>query len=120
MTFATDIICGFPNETEEYFQETIASMKYYEFPVVNISQFYPRPGTPAAKMKRISTQIVKERSRRLTSLFEKIEPYGRLVGKTLKVLFSMELSEDGAHSVAHSKSYVKVLVPYSEDLHGSV
>ena len=120
MTFATDIICGFPSETEEYFQETMQSMDHYKFPVVNISQFYPRPGTPAAKMKRIATQVVKERSRKLTTLFEGFNPYTRLVGKTLKVLFSAELSEDGAHSVAHSKAYVKVLVPYEDDLAGSV
>ena len=120
MTFATDIICGFPNETEEYFQETLLCMNYYKFPVVNISQFYPRPGTPAAKMKRIATQMVKERSRRLTSLFESFDPYARLIGMTLKVLFSTELSEDGSHSVAHSKSYVKVLVPFSENLSGRV
>ena len=120
MTFATDIICGFPTETEEYFQETMQSMDRYKFPVLNISQFYPRPGTPAAKMKRIATQTVKERSRKLTILSEGFNPYARLVGKILKVLFSAELSEDGAHSVAHSKSYVKVLVPYKDDLVGSV
>ena len=54
----------------------------YKFPVVNISQFYPRPGTPAAKMKRIPTQIVKDRSRRLTKLFESFNPYANFPGNT--------------------------------------
>ena len=44
MTFATDIICGFPNESEEHFQETMNLVAKYRFPIVNISQFYPRPG----------------------------------------------------------------------------
>ena len=59
MTIATDVICGFPNETEADFDETLELIQFYKLAVVNISQFYPRPGTPAAKMKRIPTQIVK-------------------------------------------------------------
>jgi len=52
MTIATDIICGFPTETEEDFEETLELIREFKFPIVNISQFYPRPGTPAARMKR--------------------------------------------------------------------
>ena len=52
MIIATDVICGFPGETEEEFDETLKLVEKYKFPVLNISQFYPRPGTPAAKMKR--------------------------------------------------------------------
>ena len=59
VTIATDIICGFPNETEEDFDLTMKLIEHYKLAIVNISQFYPRPGTPAAKMKRIPTQIVK-------------------------------------------------------------
>jgi threonylcarbamoyladenosine tRNA methylthiotransferase CDKAL1 len=59
VTIATDIICGFPNETEADFDETLALIAHYKLAIVNISQFYPRPGTPAAKMKRIPTQLVK-------------------------------------------------------------
>ena len=42
MTLATDIICGFPGETEEQFQDTLKMVEKYKFPVLNISQFYPR------------------------------------------------------------------------------
>ena len=80
LTLATDIICGFPGETEEHFEETLALIRDYRFPVLNISQFYPRPGTPAAKMKRINTKIVKGRSRRCTALFLSYEPHGWLLG----------------------------------------
>ena len=48
LTIATDVICGFPGETDEDFAQTLALIERYKFPVVNISQFYPRPGTPAA------------------------------------------------------------------------
>ena len=38
-------------------------VRHYRFPILNISQFYPRPGTPAARMKRVPTHLVKERTR---------------------------------------------------------
>lgn len=119
MTIATDIICGFPNESEEDFQETLDLIDHYKLAIVNISQFYPRPGTPAAKMKRVPTNIVKDRSRRLTKLFESFTPYEDLVGKCVKVWFGTEISEDGHHSVGHTKAYVKVIVPYDSSLPGT-
>jgi len=118
VTIATDIICGFPNETEADFELTMELMAQYRLAVVNISQFYPRPGTPAAKMRRIDTQVVKNRSRRLTKLFEEFAPYVHLPGQTLRVYFNTEVSDDGLHSVGHTKSYVKVLVPLDATLPG--
>ena len=77
----TDIICGFPGETEEDFEETYRLVeKRDSFHLTNISQFYSRPGTPAAKMKRVPTKAVKARSRRLTQLAATFKPYGALVG----------------------------------------
>jgi threonylcarbamoyladenosine tRNA methylthiotransferase CDKAL1 len=123
VTVATDIICGFPNEDDSDFQETLDVIQHYKFAIVNISQFYPRPGTPAAKMKRIKTQIVKDRSRQLTKIFEAFHPYGDYMNTTVQVYFDIENSENPTtkelQSVGHTKSYVKVLVPYREDLPGS-
>jgi threonylcarbamoyladenosine tRNA methylthiotransferase CDKAL1 len=118
MTVATDIICGFPNETESDFELTLKMIEHYKFAIVNISQFYPRPGTPAATMKRIHTNIVKDRSRRLTKLFEKFTPYTYFPGQRVKVWFNTEISEDGGHSVGHTKNYVKVIVPMEPSLPG--
>lgn len=67
-------------------------IQHYRFAITNISQFYPRPGTPAAKMKRIATNIVKDRSRRLTKLFESFTPYVDLVGTTVLVWFDIEVA----------------------------
>lgn len=58
VTIATDLICGFPGETEEDFQETINMVKLYRFPSLFINQFYPRPGTPAAKMEQVPAHVV--------------------------------------------------------------
>ena len=53
LQLATDIICGFPGETEADHAETLALVQRYRFAVCHISQFYPRPGTPAARMKKV-------------------------------------------------------------------
>lgn len=52
LELATDIICGFPGETDEDFEATMALVRKYRFPHTHISQFYPRPGTLAARMKK--------------------------------------------------------------------
>lgn len=64
MTIVTDIICGFPTETEENFDETMSLCAKYKFPSLFINQFFPRPGTPAALMTRIDPQVVKKRTKR--------------------------------------------------------
>ena len=68
-------------------------------------------------MKRIPTKIVKDRSRRLTRLFESFHPYESYVHQTLRVWFCTEVSDD-SRSVGHTKSYVKVLVPLDGNLPG--
>ena len=59
ITLATDIICGFPTELEDDHEQTLKLVNKYKFPVLNISQFYPRPGTVAAKWKKVPTSDVK-------------------------------------------------------------
>lgn len=118
ITFATDIICGFPGETEDHFDETMDLVGKYKFHIMNISQFYPRPGTPAAKMKRIPTQIVKNRSRRLTKLFDTFQPYVGHENAIFKVWINTEVSDDGLHTVGHTKNYSKVLLPRDDSLIG--
>lgn len=48
-------------------------------------QFYPRPGTPAAKMTKVPTRAVKDRSRRMTRLFEECRPYAGMEGSEVDV-----------------------------------
>lgn len=118
MQIATDVICGFPGETEDEFEETIKLIQEYKFPQVHISQFYPRPGTPAARMKRVPTGEVKKRSRKLTMLFESFSPYKDMEGMICRVWVT-DIAADGIHLVGHTKSYVQVLLSTAEDLLGS-
>ncbi|XP_015915166.2 threonylcarbamoyladenosine tRNA methylthiotransferase [Parasteatoda tepidariorum] len=117
ITIATDIICGFPTETPEDFQETLNLVKQYHFPVLYINQFFPRPGTPAAKMKKIPGQEVKQRTKTLSDYFQSYTCYDKNVGCTQKVLVT-EVSHDGEHYVGHNKCYEQVLVPKEEQYLG--
>uniref|UniRef100_A0A8C9GM29 tRNA-t(6)A37 methylthiotransferase n=1 Tax=Piliocolobus tephrosceles TaxID=591936 RepID=A0A8C9GM29_9PRIM len=110
ITISTDIICGFPYETEEDHNQTINLLKKYEFPILNISQFYPRRGTVAYNMKKINTKIVKLRSRDVTETFLSYNNnYNFLNGTTQKILFT-EVSSKSDHIIGHTKQYVKVLL----------
>ncbi|XP_075495659.1 uncharacterized protein LOC142532973 [Primulina tabacum] len=109
MHIATDVICGFPGETDEDFEQTINLIKEYKFPQVHISQFYPRPGTPAARMKKVPSNIVKKRSRELTTIFESFTPYVIMEGK-IEQIWITDVATDGIHLVGHTKGYIQVLV----------
>ncbi|XP_050946036.1 uncharacterized protein LOC103498722 isoform X3 [Cucumis melo] len=118
MQIATDIICGFPGETDEDFCETINLIKEYNLPQVHISQFYPRPGTPAARMKKVPSAIVKKRSRELTSVFEAFTPYNGMEGRVERIWIT-EIAADGIHLVGHTKGYIQVLVIAPETMLGT-
>lgn len=74
MTISTDVIVGFPTETEGDFQATLDLIEKAEPDIVNSSRYGARPGTESAKWKgeRVSSQVAKERSGRLHMLARKI------------------------------------------------
>jgi len=119
MNVATDLICGFPTETEQDFEETMDLVNKYKFPSLFINQFYPRPGTPAAKMTRIPTQIVKTRSRRVTELFASYQPFDGREGRTYDVLVTEE-STDKRFWVGHNQYYEQILVPKISEYMGKI
>ncbi|XP_040901026.1 threonylcarbamoyladenosine tRNA methylthiotransferase [Toxotes jaculatrix] len=119
VTIATDIICGFPGETEEDFQETLELVKCYRFPSLFINQFYPRPGTPAAKMEQVPAHVKKQRTKELSHLFHSYNPYDHKVGERQHVLVTEE-SFDAQYYVAHNKLYEQVLVPMRAEFKGKM
>ncbi len=87
----------------------------HKFPTLNISQFYPRPGTVAARMKKLDTKIVKSRSRKLTKLFKSYICFKERIGEIHRVLIT-EKARDGHHFVGHNKNYDHFLVPPMSDI----
>uniref|UniRef100_G1SPM7 tRNA-t(6)A37 methylthiotransferase n=1 Tax=Oryctolagus cuniculus TaxID=9986 RepID=G1SPM7_RABIT len=110
ITIATDIICGFPGETDQDFQETVKLVEEYKFPSLFINQFYPRPGTPAAKMEQVPAHMKKQRTKDLSQVFHSYNPYDHKIGERQQVLVTEE-SFDSKFYVAHNRFYEQVLVP---------
>jgi threonylcarbamoyladenosine tRNA methylthiotransferase CDKAL1 len=70
ITIATDVICGFPGETKEQFQDTVNLINEIKPEVMNISRFWSRPKTSAQKLFPLSGRETKERSRKITDIFD--------------------------------------------------
>jgi len=76
---STDIICGFPGETEAQFEESLRLVEKTRPDVLNISRFWSRPGTEAASMEgQLHGRVTKERSRRLSGLWRDLSLEGNL------------------------------------------
>jgi MiaB-like tRNA modifying enzyme len=71
-TISTDIIVGFPTETEEDFEKTIRLLEETRPDVVNLSRYSQRPGTKAAEIKQIDVLAVKHRSKEVFDLINRI------------------------------------------------
>jgi MiaB-like tRNA modifying enzyme len=72
LTIATDIIVGFPSETDEDFEKTLSLIKETEPDIVNSSKYSVRPNTSAARLKQLSTEIIKKRTQKLHLLINQI------------------------------------------------
>lgn len=72
LNLETDVIVGFPTETDEDYDKTIELMEKIKPDMVNVSRYGARPGTDAAKMKQIDAKTVNERSKKLFELTRKI------------------------------------------------
>lgn len=72
ITISTDVIAGFPTETEEQFKDSLDLIKEIKPEVLNISMFRPRPRTNAFSMAQLPSRISKDRTRLLTDIFQNI------------------------------------------------
>jgi len=73
ITIATDVICGFPSESEKAFINTLKLIEETQPDSINVSKFFPRPNTTAEKMKpNVPLQEVSERSKKIAELSKKI------------------------------------------------
>jgi len=88
MMIITDIITGFPGETDDDHQETVDLLNQLSPDLVNVTRFSPRKGTPASRYKRVDGRIVKKRSRELTNLRKDLgaKSFKRFVGRETSVL----------------------------------
>ena len=115
----TDLIVGFPQETEDEFAQTLAFLRRCAFSSMHIFPYSRRPGTPAAAMEgQIPRHVQEDRARRAAAVAAELEQdyLSALVGATLPVLFEEE--KDGLWQ-GHAPNYVPVRVQ-GEDLHNQL
>ena len=119
ITIATDIICGFPTESNVDFNETLAAVEEVKPDVVNISRFWPRPGTGAAEMKKLPDDVVMGRSRKLHSLARKIalENNQKWTGWKGKIVVDEKGKVPGTF-VGRNFAYKPVVISSEENLLG--
>lgn len=119
ISLTTDIIVGFPSETEEDFQDTLSFVREVQFSKVHVFPYSRRSGTVAADMaEQVSGDVKKDRVRRLLALSKELETeyMKKFIGKTLPVLMEVNRTD---YSLGHTSNYLLVKVPgeyQSEDL----
>jgi len=96
-TIATDIIVGYPTETEEDFNKTISLLKTIKPDIINISAFSPRPGTKAKELKPLSSVEMKRRTGIISKLVKQItaDQKKKYVGRTFRVLITEKNPKKG-------------------------
>lgn len=116
----TDVIVGFPGETDEEFKQTYEFLENIKFYKMHIFKYSPRSGTVAAKMpNQIDGNIKEERSNKLINLSDKNEEeYNkRYIGKQVEVLLE---DREGEYIKGHTKNYMVVKVKTDEELENTI
>lgn len=108
ISITTDVIVGFPNETDKLFLETLETCKKIKFSKIHVFPYSERKGTKASLMDgKVSENVKHERVKKLMALSGKLEKeyYDKFKGKELDVL--IEEVNDGVY-IGHTSNYLKV------------
>ena len=121
MTLATDVICGFPGESIEAFERTLSLIEQVRPDVLNVSKFYARPRTPAARMQDnfVSSYEIKRRSKEAGLLARRIvsEKNRQWVGWKGSILVD-EVGKVGGSWVGRNFAYRPIVLKSAEPLLG--
>lgn len=120
VNLTTDIIVGFPGETDEEFNKTYQFLKEIKFYKMHVFKYSPRKGTKAAVMlNQINGDIKEERSKKLIELSDRneIEYNKSYIGKNVEVLFEEE--KDGMYK-GHTQNYIMVYCQSKENFDNKI
>ncbi len=119
----TDVMVGFPGETDEEFEESLAFCDEMGFLWAHVFKYSPRQGTPAAKFKdQVPPEVKEERSKRMIALAERNREafYKRFIGREEKVLFEQQVSGDSSMMEGLTSNYLPVEVAFDEQKIGEI
>lgn len=125
LAVTSDVIVGFPGETEEEFMETYNFINEHKFSELHVFPYSKRTGTPAARMEdQVDEEIKNERVHRLISLSDQLakEYASQFEGEVLEVI-PEEVSKEEANPgslIGYTDNYMKVVFSASEDLIGKI
>ncbi|WP_342043369.1 tRNA (N(6)-L-threonylcarbamoyladenosine(37)-C(2))-methylthiotransferase MtaB [Bacillus sp. OTU2372] len=125
LAVTSDVIVGFPGETEEEFMETYNFIKDHKFSELHVFPYSKRTGTPAARMEdQVDEEVKNERVHRLISLSDQLaKEYASLFeGDVLEVIPEEEYKEESNTGlfVGYSDNYLKVVFPATEAMIGKI
>lgn len=118
-SFTTDIIVGFPGETEKDFADTCELLEKIQFTKVHVFPFSSRPGTPAEKMKQIPDKTKTEMAKKLIQISKKVEQkfIEAFVGETRPVLFENKKS---GYTHGYTPEFVRVKIKSEKNLKNKI
>ncbi len=119
----TDIIVGFPGETEKEFNETLNFVKDIGFSRIHVFKYSPRRGTPASRYRnQVHGNVKQSRSERLIELAEEemAKFHLKFVGETMEVLFEEEIKNHGEYMVGYTDNYIRVVAKTNLDIRGKI
>lgn len=113
----TDLMVGFPGETEEAFEHTLAIVRELPFFYFHVFTYSPRPGTAATKLPdQVPIAVARQRAKKLAELsrLKRLAFAERYIGSTVSVLFESGSTDD--FRLGTTANFLKVGVPSSADL----
>ncbi|WP_071395817.1 tRNA (N(6)-L-threonylcarbamoyladenosine(37)-C(2))-methylthiotransferase MtaB [Bacillus tuaregi] len=125
LAVTSDVIVGFPGESEEEFMETYQFVKEHQFSELHVFPYSKRTGTPAARMEdQVDEDVKNERVHRLISLSDQLakEYASKFEGEVLEVIPEEEFKEEANQGlyVGYTDNYLKVVFPATEDMVGEI
>ncbi|MCD6482934.1 MAG: tRNA (N(6)-L-threonylcarbamoyladenosine(37)-C(2))-methylthiotransferase [Candidatus Aenigmarchaeota archaeon] len=118
LTLSTDIIVGYPTETESDFEETVKLIERIKPDIINLSKFWPRPLTEAYKLPQLPRKIIDERARVLHEIINeiKIRRNEKWIGWSGEIIVD-EIGKNGTY-MGRNSAYKPVVVKSDENLFG--
>lgn len=106
----TDVIVGFPQETNREFKQTLRFVKKVGFYNIHIFPYSMRSGTVAERMQQVDGKIKKQRAKKLAKINQKLNK--KYIKKTKKYIHKVLVEEfDGQYYIGHTENYIKCYIP---------
>jgi threonylcarbamoyladenosine tRNA methylthiotransferase MtaB len=125
LAVTSDVIVGFPGETEEEFMETYNFIKHHKFSELHVFPYSKRTGTPAARMEdQVDEEVKNERVHRLITLSDQLakEYASQFEGEVLEVIPETHYNEERESGLyeGYTDNYLRVVLPATEDMIGKI